>query len=357
MTDLGALAESATPPSSPRSTLPSGVTVALALLLLLLTLISLTIGRYPVPLGEIARVLVTTSPLNAVGHSTDTPWVVVEIVRLPRILLVVLAGMGLGLCGAAMQGVFRNPLVAPEVAGVSSGAAFGGVLAIMLALPTFGVVAAAFAGGMVALVLSFLIAQLGRSAGSLALVLSGVIVGTFFGALVGLMQYLADPRTQLPSIVYWLLGSFADATYDKVRVLGTVVVLAGTALLLLRWRINLLSLGEFDAQALGVSTGTLRWGTVALVALLVAAQVSVSGGVGWVGLVVPHLARMLVGPGHSRLLPASALMGGSYLLAMDDIARSVTAEEIPIGLLTSAVGAPVFVILFWKLGSPGWGRD
>ncbi|WBK02371.1 iron ABC transporter permease (plasmid) [Methylocystis parvus OBBP] len=320
-------------------------------------LFSLTLGRYPVPFGEVARIVFTTFPINAVGDYENAPWVVVEIVRMPRILLVTLCGMGLAMSGAAMQGVFRNPLVGPEIAGVSSGAALGGVAAIMLSWPALGVVGLAFGSGLAALVAAFGLARIAGRASTLALVLSGVIVGGFCGALVGLLQTLADPMVKLPSIVYWLLGSFAGATYEKVAIVAAVTLVAGTLLLALRWRINLLSLGETDARALGVNVELLRWSLMGLVAVLVAAQVSVSGGVGWVGLIVPHLARMLVGPEHTRLLPTSAFLGGIYLLAMDDIARSLTEQEIPIGLLTSVVGTPIFAFLFWKTQSKGWARE
>ncbi|ATQ70718.1 MULTISPECIES: FecCD family ABC transporter permease [Methylosinus] len=333
------------------------VPVLLFVAIVLLMLFSLTLGRYPVPFADVARIVFTTFPINAVGDYENAPWVVVEIVRMPRILLVTLCGMGLALSGAAMQGVFRNPLVGPEVAGVSSGAELGGVAAIMLSWPPLAIVGMAFASGLAALAAAFALARLAGRASTLALVLSGVIVGGFCCSLVGLLQTLADPMVKLPSIVYWLLGSFAGATYEKVAIVAGVTLFAGTALLALRWRVNLLSLGNTDAAALGVDVEALRWGLMGLVALLVAAQVSVSGGVGWVGLVVPHLARMLVGPEHTRLLPTSAFLGGIYLLAMDDIARGATEQEIPIGLLTSAVGTPVFAFLFWKTQSKGWMRE
>ncbi len=326
-------------------------------LLLAGMVISLTLGRYPIPVADVLRILATTSPFDAVRSSTDTHWIVVEIVRLPRILLVTLCGMNLALAGAAMQGVFRNPLVGPEVCGVSAGASFGGVLAIMLGWTAAGTVSLAFTFGLGAMAIAFGLARLAGHGGTLALVLAGVIVGAFFGGLVGLAQYVADPQTKLPSIVYWLLGSFAGATYGKVAIVAGVTVVAGSLLLGLRWRINLLSLGEADAEALGVNIEVLRWGVVALVALLVAAQVSVSGGVGWVGLIIPHLARMLVGSEHSRLLPTSAFLGGLYLLVMDDLARSATMQEIPIGLLTAIIGTPVFALLFWRLKGKGWARD
>jgi iron complex transport system permease protein len=331
--------------------------LVLCLIMGVTMLLSLRLGRYPVSVGEIVRIILTTSPIHATGLYSNAPWVVVEIVRIPRILTVTLCGMGLALSGAAMQGVFRNPLVGPEIAGVSTGASFGGVLAIMLALPMYGVVSLAFAFGMLALVIAFGLARLSGRGSMLALVLSGVIVGAFFGALVGLMETLADPTAKLPTIIYWLLGSFAGATYQKLAIISGVLLVAGTLLLMLRWRINLLSLGEDDAAALGINIEALRWGIIALVALIVAAQVSVSGGVGWVGLIIPHLARMLVGPEHSKLLPASAFLGGIYLLAMDDIARSVGQQEIPIGLLTAVIGAPIFGFLFWKTQGKGWAHE
>jgi iron complex transport system permease protein len=328
---------------------------ALCVLLVALFVVSLAaIGRYPVSLGEAIRILLTTAPFHAVGHATDAPWIVIEIVRLPRLLLVVLCGMGLALGGAAMQGVFRNPLVSPDLLGVSAGAACGGAVAIVFGFAQAGVVGLAFALGFSALALAFVIARLSGRPGTLALVLAGVIVGAFFGALLGLVEYLSSTYAQLPAIIYWLLGSFAGATYEKAGLIAAVVLVAGTALIALRWRINLLSLSDRDAVSLGVNVDLLRWCVVVLVAAIVAAQVSVSGVVAWVGLVVPHVARMIVGPEHTRLLPASALLGGIYLLAMDDIARGATSQEIPIGLLTAAVGAPMFTYLFWKFGSRGW---
>lgn len=324
--------------------------------LLILMLFSLTLGRYPVSMSEVLDIVLSTG-FNESRPYTDKAWVVVEIVRQPRILGVTLCGMGLAMAGAALQGVFRNPLVGPEVIGVSSGASFGGVLAIMLAWPMWGVVGLAFGFGMLALAIAFGLSKLAGRGSMLALILAGVIVGGFFGALTGMAQYVADPQTRLPSIIYWLLGSFVGMTYEKVAIVAGVTLFAGSLLLMLRWRINLLALGEVDAQALGVAVEALRWSIVALVALLVAAQVAVSGGVGWVGLIIPHIARMLVGPEHSRLLPASALLGGIYLLAMDDIARGLGAQEIPIGLLTAMIGTPVFAFLFWKMQGKGWNRE
>jgi iron complex transport system permease protein len=331
----------------------------LAAVLPAMMLLSLTLGVYPVPARVVGRVLaslVLPAPLLQ-DASAEAQFVVVQVVRLPRVVLATLAGAGLGLSGAALQGLFRNPLVGPDIIGVSAGAACGGVLAILLAWPAPGVVTAAFAGGLLAVVLASGLARLGRGSGLLGVVLAGVVVSAFFSAVLALAEFLADPQATLPSIVYWLMGSFAGADQAKVATLA-VPTLAGSVLLLgLRWRLNLLSLGDVDAQALGLRVARLRWAVVALCALLVAAQVSVSGIVGWVGLIVPHLARMLVGPDHRRLLPAAGLLGGVFTLGVDDLARSVADQELPIGLLTALVGTPVFALLFWRAQAGGWRRD
>lgn len=335
----------------------SGMIIPLLMVLLAgCIVLSLGIGRYPVHPADVAGIILSTPP-GAVIDNTDTKSIIVEIVRMPRILLVVFSGAGLAMAGAAMQGVFRNPLVGPEVVGVSSGASFGGVLGILFGWSTPVVVLTAFGFGMAALVLAFLLAGASGRSGILGLVLAGVIMGSFFGALMGILQYVADPASKLPGMIFWLMGSFASADYEKVGILAAVTLTAGTLLLGLRWRINLLSLGEEDAAALGINVSLIRWVIVALVSVIVAAQVSVSGGVGWVGLVIPHIARMMVGPDHTKLLPASALLGGIYLLLMDDMARALTPQEIPIGLLTSVIGTPVFAFLFWKMQGKGWSND
>lgn len=189
------------------------------------------------------------------------------------------------------------------------------------------------------------------------MILAGIVVAAFFTAMHGLIQYTADPESKLPTMVYWLIGSFAGASAHKVDILAPPVLIAGSLLMLLRWRINLLSLGELDAAALGVRTGALRWLIIALVALMVAAQVAVSGIVGWAGLIVPHFARMMAGPDHRRLLPAAGLTGAIFMLLMDDIARTMMTQEVPIGILTAGIGTPIFVLLFWRVQAKGWSHD
>ena len=191
---------------------------------------------------------------------------------------------------------------------------------------------------------------------TIALVLGGVFVGAFFLALVGLLQFIA-PDWLLPTMVYWLLGSFVGADTQKVWMIAIPTLLGGSILMLLRWRVNLLSLGDLDADSLGIKSQRLRWSVIAIVSLIVASQVAVSGLIGWVGLVVPHLARMLVGPDHRRLLPVSALLGGLFVLGLDDVTRSIVRAELPVGVLTALIGTPVICFLFWKTQAQGWAND
>lgn len=315
-----------------------------AVALVAICLMSLSVGRFGVPVADVVRIVVGhVAPIR--DGASDVERNVVLLVRLPRIILAVLVGGGLASAGAALQATFRNPLVSPEIIGVSSGASFGGALALLLGLGSGFLVGGAFGFGLVALALLFTI-TLGRGgAPMLMVVLAGVVTGSFFSALVSLLTYLADPYTTLPAIVFWLLGSLATASYAKVLV-AVVPICAGVlVLMLLRWRINVLSLGDEDATALGLHPRRMRWVVLIACALVVAGAVAVSGVISWVGLVIPHLARMWVGPDHRVLLPVSFLMGGAYLVLIDTLARTVTAAEVPIGVLTALIGAPVFFLL------------
>lgn len=310
----------------------------------LIALFSLSWGRYPVPFNEVLRILV-----SQVFEIRQT-WTVQEAQvvlgsRLPRVLLALIVGAGLALSGATLQAVFRNPLVSPQVVGVSNGASFGGVLAMVLGLGSLGVVSCAFVMGMAALVLVIWIGRSRTGSSILMIVLGGVVVSALFSALGSFMTLIADPYTELPSIVFWLMGSLAAASPVKVLIaaipigLGTIVICA------LRWRINILSLGDQDAISLGVNPQPLRILLLVMVSLMTAGAVAVVGVIGWVGLVVPHFARLLIGPDHRVLLPMSALIGAGYLTLIDTLSRSVTATELPVGILTAVIGAPVFIAL------------
>jgi iron complex transport system permease protein len=323
---------------------PRSVILVLSILLALAAIASLGIGRYDIPFPRVVEILLSsvTSPTVPV---TPTEANVVFTVRMPRVLLALIAGAGLALSGATMQGVFRNPLVGPQVMGVSSGAAFGGTLAILLSFSRYGLLGSAFVFGLSALVLVYALNGIVGRQNILALVLAGVVVTGFFGALVSLVQYLADTEDKLPAMVFWLLGSFATANWEKLSLMATPALIGSVLLLGLRWRINLLSIGDEDARALGVRVEPLRWLILVLVSSIVAAQVAVSGIIGWVGLVVPHIARMLVGPDHRVMMPAALLIGALYLLVIDTVARTITSTEIPLGILTALIGTPVFALV------------
>lgn len=329
--------------------------VPLSLLVLLVSvgIVALGSGRYAVPLEEVYRILLSVVlPIEQTWSDTDAR--VVLLARVPRVVLAMLVGGGLALSGAVLQGVFRNPLVGPQILGVSSGAAFGGALAILFGLGWVFLVAGAMVSGILALVVVAFVSQVDGRTPILMLVLAGVVTSAFFTALVSVLTYVADPYSRLPAIVFWLMGSLATATYPKILPAALPVLLGGGLILLLRWRLNLLSLGEEEAATLGVPIHTLRWLVLIAVAVMVAGAVAVSGVVGWVGLVVPHLARMWVGPDHRVLLPVSLALGAAYLTVIDTLARSLTPAEIPLGILTALVGAPVFFVLLRRTRGKGW---
>jgi len=308
-------------------------------------LVAFTVGRYPVTLAELIEVLV--SRLGG-RDATVSPAVenVVLLVRGPRVIAAALVGAALAVAGTAFQGIFRNPLVSPDILGASSGAALGAVLGIYFSLGVIGIEALAFAGGLVAVAAVYVIGSLLRSRDPiLVLVLTGVVVGALLGAGVGLVKYLADPYNQLPAMTFWLLGSLAATTVSDLVPLAGAVAVGTVVLIALRWRLNVMSLPEDEARALGLGTGPFRIAIIAAATLVTSASVATSGVVGWVGLVVPHLARALVGPDFPRLVPTAALLGGGYLLFIDTIARTAAPVEIPLGILTAVIGTPFFIWL------------
>jgi iron complex transport system permease protein len=330
---------------------PLSLLGALAVALAVLVLAAAMVGAFPVSFGEMLaavwRKLTGAPPVGQI----DT---VLFEVRLPRVFAAVLVGAALAGAGAAYQTLFRNPLVSPDILGVSTGAGLGAVLGIFLSLPVVGIQLSAFATGLATVGLVYAIASMvhGREP-ILVLVLAGVVVGSLAGAAISLMKILADPYDQLPAIVFWLLGSFSAIRKGEVWAAAPLVALGLVPLLLLRWRINVLSLGDEEARALGVEAGRLRFAVVTAATLMTASVVAISGVIGWVGLVIPHIARMLVGPSFDRLLPTAMLIGAGYLLLVDTIARTMAAIEVPIGILTAIIGAPFFLWLLAR-GREGW---
>lgn len=324
------------------------------LTLLAVVVASLGFGAYPMSFGHAMKVLLHVLHLVPDAGLDLREITLIDTIRPPRVLVSTFAGIALGLSGTALQGMMRNPLVGPDLVGVSSGAACGGVLAISLGLSSVGLVLVAFCGGLLAMSCTFGFARLVRlKSDGVALILAGFFVGAFFMALVGLMLYL-DPNGSGPGIVYWLLGTFRGADPVKVWMIAIPTILGGFVLMALRWRINLLSLSDIDAHSLGVDLTWLRWTLIGVVTLMVSAQVATSGVIGWVGLIIPHCARMLVGPDHRRLIPTAAFLGGLFVLGLDDLTRSIVGSELPVSILAALVGTPAICFLFWKTQSKGW---
>jgi iron complex transport system permease protein len=329
-----------------RSALP-GLAIAFAVLIAGL-LLAFTVGRYPVSFADLISVLLA----KLTGHRAEVAPAVESVilqVRGPRVMAAALVGAALAVAGTAFQGLFRNPLVSPDILGASSGAALGAVIGIFFSLGVLAIQAFAFVGGLLAVAAVYVIGSAVRARDPiLVLVLTGVVVGALLGAGVGLVKYLADPYNQLPAMTFWLLGSLAAANVsDLLPLFGPVAI--GTAVLIaLRWRMNVMSLPEEEARSLGVATGPLRIAIVTAATLTTSASVATAGIIGWVGLVVPHLARSLVGPDFARLLPTAAILGGGYLLVIDTLARTAAEVEIPLGILTAVVGTPFFI---WLLAS------
>ena len=312
----------------------------LILMVPLAMLASLSSGR--VDLGPLAVLDVFAAKLGG-GLVDPYQAAIVFNARLPRILAAALSGAGLAACGAALQGCFRNPLVGPQTIGVLNGAGFGGSLMIFLGAGQLAVMGGAFAIGLATMLLVVWLARLGGRDSILMLVLAGIVISSLMAAFTTLLQYVADPERQLPQLVFWLMGSFARSTPTTLLWIAPPILI-GTALLwAYAFRINILASGEEEAEALGLRVARDRRTILGAVAIVSAAVVSVAGIIGWVGLVVPHLARLVVGPNHSRLIPASALIGAAYLTLVDTLSRSLTAAELPIGAITALLGAPVFI--------------
>ncbi len=330
----------------------AGISFLLVLLPLLIFLVSFIIGRYPVSLPMVVKILASKFvPFEPTW--TQVAENVIFQVRFPRIIAAMLIGAGLSVAGAAFQGIFRNPLVSPYLLGVASGAGFGAALAILLSDSILVTQCSALFFGILAVGCTYGISSVYKNAPTLVLVLSGVIVGSFFSSLISLIKYVADPYEKLPAIVFWLMGSLANVNVNALIVIGPVIIISIVILALLSWRMNILSMGDEEAQAFGVNTKRERAGIILLCTLITALSVCIAGIIGWVGLVIPHIARLLVGPDYRKLIPTSISIGACYLLVIDDVARSISLLEIPLGILTALIGAPFFAYLIMK-NKVGW---
>ena len=317
--------------------------------LLALFLLSFVVGRYGVPLGQVVRILLSgVLPLEQTW--TDNMAIAVLNVRLPRILLACLVGCGLSAAGTGYQTVFQNPMAAPDILGASSGACFGAALAILTGQGAVMITVFAFLASLLSVALVYLVGNHTRGNRVVNLLLAGIMVGSLFSACTSYIKLVADPTNQLPQITYWLMGSLSGTRMGTVKFAAVCMAVGLVPLLLLRWRMNLLTLSPDEARAMGVHTDRLRLAVILSSTVLTAAAVSVSGMIGWVGLVIPHLSRRIVGSDCRRLMPMSCLFGAAFLLLVDNMARCLTATEIPIGILTAFVGAPFFIYLMVRGG-------
>lgn len=316
--------------------------------MVLITAASLLLGRYPINPAEAVAMLVNcVIPLDQTW--TEQQSTLFFNVRLPRILLALMVGCCLSVAGAAYQGTFQNPLVSPDILGASQGAAFGAAVAILAGFTGAMVSVSAFFMALLTVFLVLLISARAKGNHMMVVVLAGVMVSSLFQAGVSCTKLIADPNNdELADITYWLMGSLTGAKMDQVGVVFPILLIGCVVLFCLRWRINILTMGDDEASTMGVNARLIRIVVIVAATFITAACVSVTGMIGWVGLVIPHLCRMMVGADYRRLIPASMLMGAGFLLLVDDIARLATTAEIPIGILTAFVGAPFFLYLITR---------
>lgn len=322
--------------------------VILFAILVVLFFVSFLLGRYPITPGLVVNILASKF-LPIPQTWSDTMATVVLQVRFPRIIAAIMVGASLSMSGSAYQSLFKNPLVSPAILGVSAGSAFGAALSILLGLPWVAVQVMSFGFGLVAVASAFLIARMFGSGSMIVLVLGGVVISALFQTLISITQYFADPLNTLPAITFWLMGGLGKVTNHDLLFALIPITLCSLVLYGFRWQINVLSISDEEAMALGINTTRTRLIVVLCATLMTASAVSISGIIGWVGLIVPHMARMVVGPNFPVLLPTSLLMGSAYMLLVDNVARSATSAEIPLGILTAIIGAPVFILLLSKV--------
>lgn len=311
---------------------------------------SFMLGRYPVSPPELMKILLS-GIIDIPQSWPDAAENVIFQIRLPRVLAAAIIGAALSIAGVSYQGMFQNPMVSPDILGASSGAGFGAALAILLGAGYMGISVAAFLFGLAAVMLAYGISRVSRINATLAMILAGMMIGSLFTSCTSFVKLVADTEQTLPAITYWLMGSLVSIKPQDVAFAIVPIIAGSVPLFLLKWRMNLLTVGEEEAQAMGINTRALRLVVIVCATLLTASSVAISGMIGWVGLVIPHFCRMIFGYDYRKIIPASALFGATFLMVVDNIARLATTAEIPLGILTSFVGAPIFVYLILKGGT------
>lgn len=326
------------------------VTAVLIILMLAVILVSLLLGRFDISVGECLGIL-TSKLLPVEPFWTQLQDNMLWLVRVPRVLIALLVGAALSVAGTSYQCIFRNPMAAPDILGASTGAAFGAALAILLDRSNTEITAWAFISSISCVALVLLCARISRGSPIINLVLSGIMIGSLFSAATSYLKLIADPNDTLPAITYWMMGSINGADMDELSYVWLPILIAAVPIMLLRWKINLLTMDDDEAKTMGINTGRVRVAVIICATLLTAASVSVSGMIGWVGLVIPHIARRLVGNDCRILIPTSALAGGIFLIIVDDLARTLYTTELPLGVLTAFIGAPFFIYLMARKGA------
>lgn len=306
------------------------------------------VGRYPVSLTDVIKVVLTK--MNFISTKLGTNEIIIWNIRIPRVLAGVLIGAGIATSGALFQGLFRNPMVSPDILGATQGSAFGVALGILLSLNFYVVTTMSFALGILTVFLTYIVSQVFKTDKILGLILSGIMIGSTFSSGISFIKLIADTENQLPSITYWLMGSLASIKMIDVKFIFIPIVIGLIVSNLYKWEINIFTMGEEEAKALGVNTEKIRIILISAATLMTSAIVSVSGLIGWIGLIIPHFARIIFGDDYRNVIPASGILGATFLLIVDSFCRNLTTSEIPIGILTSFIGAPIFLYLIYIRG-------
>lgn len=333
--------------NSKKSFYAVGFDLLLLAILAGLVVVALCAGKYPISAKESIDVLFGELFHRGGDYSEMTRNVVMGL-RLPRITASILVGAMLAVSGASYQSIFKNPLVSPDFLGVSSGACIGAALAILMGFSGLALSGFAFAGGILAVVLTVLIPTVMKSESNIMLVLSGIIVGGAMSSILGFIKYVADPETELAAITYWTMGSFSYVTLPEIGSVLPTMLIPAVILFAMSWWLDILSMGETEAKSLGANIRVIRNLAIACATLMTASAVCISGTIGWVGLVIPHFARMFVGPNNTKLLPTACLMGGIFMLLVDTVTRTISVAEMPVSILTGLIGAPFYALLLYR---------
>ncbi len=319
--------------------------IGLSCLLVITIILAMSVGRYSMnPIDTVEAIISKVAGITG----NETMESVVFYVRMPRVLGALFIGMALSVSGAVYQSAFRNPLVSPDLLGVSSGASTGAALAIILGIGTQGIQWMAFAGGMIAVVLATALPKMLRNTSNMMLILSGIIVGGFMSSLLGVIKFFAEEQTELSSIVFWQMGSLSTVNYSELISVVPIMVVCLAIIVAISWQLNILSFGEQEAKTIGVNVKLLRGIAIVCASLLTASAVSISGTIGWIGLVIPHFGRMVAGSDNTKMLPVTMMLGAIFLLIIDTFARALTTVEIPLSILSGLVGAPFYAWLLYR---------